>query len=198
MVTMKTLPKKDEKNWSKIGIIVLGIGFALLFVGTYVLTILTGTVFAPNVKEGDTVAIDLTIRDTSGNPIITTDQQLYSTTLRSGNPVFFTPSFSLVVNGSYNQSIIGIDAYNPTVSVGPVTYGMLGLELEMISSGLTGMHKGETKTISLSSIYSTSSTLSKEDYEQLGGNFSRAAVGDMYPWSFADQPTIDLNQTGST
>jgi hypothetical protein len=195
MVVMKTLPKKDEKNWSKIGIIVLGIGFALLFIGTYVISILTGSVFVPAVKAGDSVTIDLTLRDNLGRPIITTNQQLYNSTLRSGSFVFFTPQMTILANGTFNKTFVGVNAYNPILSVGPITFGMLGPELDLISAELVGMHAGQTKTVDLSALYSSSSILSKEDFEQLGGNFSQAAAGQMYPWGFADQPTVNLDSS---
>ncbi|MDD1679890.1 MAG: hypothetical protein LUO93_11995 [Methanomicrobiales archaeon] len=192
---MKTLPKKDEKNWSKIGIIVLGIGFALLFIGTYVMSILTGTVFATAIKPGDSVTIDFTVRDKLGRPIITTDQQIYNGTLRSGNPVFFTQKMTFPANQTFNKTIVGVGAYYPALSVGPVTFGMLGPELDLISAELVGMHTGETKSINLTALYSSSSVLSREEYEQLGGDYNLSAVGQMYPWSFADQPTVNLDSS---
>jgi hypothetical protein len=195
MVAMKTLPKKDEKNWSKIGIIVLGIGFALLFIGTYVLSILTGSIFAPAIKAGDSVTIDYTLKDYLGRPVITTNQQLYNATLHSGNFVFFAQQMTLQANGTFDNTFVGVTAFNPTLAVGPVTFGMMGPELELISSQLVGMHAGETKTVNLSALYSSESILSREEYEQLGGNFTYASVGQMYPWGFADQPTVNLDSS---
>jgi hypothetical protein len=193
MLAMKTLPKKDERNWSKIGIIVLGVGFALLFVGSYVLSILTGSVFVPAVKAGDSVTIDLTIRDYLGRPVLTTDQQLYSGTINNGNLVFFMQKMTIPANSTFNQTFVGINAYLPSSAGGWVTFGMLGPELQLISSELIGMHAGETKTIDLSSLYTSSSVLSRENFEQLGGNYTQAGVGQMYPWEFADQPSVDLD-----
>jgi hypothetical protein len=190
---MKTLPEKDERNWSKIGIIVLGIGFALLFVGSYVLSMLTGSVFVPAVQAGDSVTVDLTLRDYLGRPVLTTDQQLYSTTLQGGNLVFFTQSMTIPANGTYDNTFVGINAYLPSSSGGWVTFGLLGPELEQISSELVGMHEGEKKTIDISTLFSSSSVLSKEEFEQLGGNYTLATEGQMFPWEFADQPSIDLD-----
>jgi hypothetical protein len=192
---MKTLPKKDERNWSRIGIIVLGIGFALLFIGTYALSILTGSVFAPAVKAGDSVTIDLTLRDYLGRPILTTDQSLYSSTIRGGNLIFFMQPMTILANATYSSTFVGINAYNPASSGGWITFGLLGGEMQRISSELVGMHKGETKTIDISTLYSSNSTFSKEDFEQLGGNYTQAQVGQMFPWEFADQPSIDLDSS---
>jgi hypothetical protein len=190
---MKTLPKKDEKNWSKIGIIVLGIGFALLFIGTYVLSILTGSVFAPAVKAGDSVTIDLTLRDNLGRPIITTNQPLYSNAIHNGSPVFFIQPITIFAKGSVNGTFTEINAFNP-VSGSWVNFGMLRPEMDLISSDLVGMHAGETKTIDLSTLFSSSSSvLSKEEYEQLIGNYTQAEVGQMFPVQLAEQPSIDLD-----
>ncbi len=194
---MKTLPKKDERNWSKIGIIALGIGFALLFIGTYVLSILTGSMFVPAIKAGDSVTVDLTMRDRLGRPIITTDQQLYSSTIRNGELVFFTQSMTLPANGTFNTTFAGINAYNPA-SGSWITFGMLGPELELISSELVGMHAGEKKTVNLTALYSSNSVLSREEFEQLGGNYNQTMVGQMYPWAFADQPTVNLDPSTPT
>jgi hypothetical protein len=193
MWAMKTLPKKEGRNWSKIGIIVLGIGFALLFTGTYLLSILTGSVFIPAVKAGDSVTMDLTIRDYLDRPVLTTDQQLYSSTIRSGEPVFFAQRMTIPANSTVNETFVGISAYYPSSTGGWVTFGLLGPELELISSQLVGMHAGQTKTIDLSTLFSASSVLSKNEYEQLGGNYTQATIGQMYPWQFADQPSIDLD-----
>lgn len=190
---MKTLPSKEERNWSKIGIIVVGVAFAVLFVGTYVLTILTGTVFAPLIKNGDTVVLDVTIRDSENRPILTTSQDVYNEGRGSGYPVFFAQRFQVVANQTYNETLIGVDAYNPRVSSQWVMYGIFGPEMDMISAGVVDMKVGEKKAIDLTSFLGTTRTLTIEDYESLVGNFSRAQPGDMVPLAFSDQPVIPID-----
>jgi hypothetical protein len=189
---MKTLPKKDERNWSKIGIIVLGIGFAVLFVGSYVLSILTGSVFVPAVKPGDSVAIDLTIRDSLGRPIITSNQPLYSSTMNKGDLVFFIQPLTISANRTFDTNIIGIDGYF-SGSGSWITFGIMRPELELISSEIVGMRAKDTKMIDLSNQMSAPSLFNKEVFEQIIGNYSQATVGKQYPIAFADQPSVDLD-----
>ncbi|MDD1673555.1 MAG: hypothetical protein LUP99_04000, partial [Methanomicrobiales archaeon] len=187
---MKTLPKKDEKNWSKIGIIILGIGFALLFIGTYILSILTGTVFAEAVKPGDSVTIGLTLRDAQGRAVLTTDQQIYASGRSAGDPVFFSPSIALVANKTYNESLVALDAY---VGTEWIKFGMFGAEMEMISAGIVGMKTGETKTIHLDSLTASTRTMTKEEYEGIGGNFTTSVPGEMLIRAFSEQPEIPVD-----
>jgi hypothetical protein len=191
---MKTLPEKNERNWSRIGIIVLGVGFALLFVGTYIMSILTGTVFAQSIQEGDQVAVEFTIWDVQNRPIITTNQQLYSTAHQQGIPAFFSPGMVVVANGTYNESILGIDAYNP-VTAEWTKYGMFGAEMEIIGEGMVGMRIGETKNISLSTLTMAPTILIREEYENIGGNFTTTRIGQMLVRAFTEQPEIPLNGT---
>ncbi len=194
---MKTLPEKNERNWSRIGIIILGVGFAILFVGTYLMTILTGTVFAAAIQEGDPVILEFTIWDDQNRPIITTNQQLYSTARQQGIPAFFSPGITVVANGTYNESILAIDSYNPVIATEWIQYGMFGPEMERIGEGLVGMKIGETKNISLASVTATSATLSREEFESIGGNFTTITVGSMLVRAFTEQPEIPLNGTTS-
>jgi hypothetical protein len=192
---MKTLPEKNEKNWSKIGIIVLGVGFALLFVGTYVISILMGTVYAPAVKDGDPVTIDLTLRDAEGRAILTTDQQIYAAGRSNGIPVFFSPRFTIIANQTYPDPLLSLDAYNPYVGSEWIKFGIFGTEMEMISAGVVGMKQGETKIIHLDSVTSASRTMTMEEYEALGGNFTAAMPGEMMIRAFSDQPELPTNST---
>lgn len=172
---MGNIKPNKERNWSKIFAIVFGIIFAFMFVGTYLLTILGSTVFAPAIKPGDSVIIDLTIRDRMGRPILTTDQGEYRGALNAGYQVFFTQPLQIKANGTYNEIIIGVDAYLPPQWT---KFGMLLDEMELITAGVVGMKKGEKKTIDLSSIAVLPQSFSAEDFEASGGNFTAAKVGD--------------------
>lgn len=190
---MKTLPTKEERNWSKIGIIVVGVAFAVLFIGTYILTILTGTVFAPLIKDGDTVILDITIRDSKNRPILTTSQDIYNEGRGLGYPVFFAQRFQVMANRTYNETLIGVDAFNPRVSSQWVTYGIFGPEMDMISAGVVGTKVGEKKTIDLTSLFGATRTMTIDEFESLVGNFSRAQPGDMIPLAFSEQPVIPVD-----
>ncbi|MDH7593411.1 MAG: hypothetical protein QHG99_03530 [Methanomicrobiales archaeon] len=165
----------NERNWSKIFAIVFGIIFAFMFVGTYLLTILGSTIFSPGIKPGDTVTADLTIRDGAGRSILTTDQSEYSRAMSAGYSVFFTPALQIKANGTYNETIIGVDAYFPPQWT---KFGILLDEMEMIASGVVGMKEGERKTIDLSTIAILPQSFAAEDFEASGGNFTSAKVGD--------------------
>jgi hypothetical protein len=145
------------------------------------------TVFVPKIEENDLVTYNFTIWDNLNRAIISTDQQIYSNSVRNGNIVFFTQPMTIPVNVMINDTFVGVKAYNPA-SGSWVNFGMLGQEIQLISQELNGMSVGETKTIDLTSLYSSNTVLSKEEFEQLGGNYNEAFVGQMYPWEFSDAP----------
>jgi biotin transporter BioY len=82
--------KKDEttKLVSKIFIVCV----CVLFVGLMILSGM-GTVwltFFTSVKSGDTVELDYTVYDSLGNPLLTSDQQIYNQRINSGYGIIFS------------------------------------------------------------------------------------------------------------
>ena len=95
--------KKDAstKLWKKI----LIVGACVLFV---VLMIVSGmgsgwlSIFTV-VKPGDTVVIDYTFFNAEGNPILTTDQQLYVKTASTGSRLVLSRQISIAANQSLTR-----------------------------------------------------------------------------------------------
>jgi len=193
---MKTLPRKKERNWSKVFVIIAGIAFVLLFVGTYFMTLLNGTFFSPKIQGGETVLIGLTIRDEKNRPILTTSQQVYSDALTQGFQVFFTPQPTVIANKTYNESLVGVDAYAPQMQW--VKFGLFGPEMERITNSLVGMREGETKTIDLTSFLSSTRKMTIEQFEGIGGNYNSTQEGDQIVLGFTQQPTIPVGGSNTT
>ena len=98
--------KKKEastKLWQKI----LIVGACVLFV---VLMIVSGmgsgwlSIFTV-VKPGDTVVIDYTLLNAEGNPILTTDQQLYMKDATTNRGLVFSKQISIVANQTLPRSL---------------------------------------------------------------------------------------------
>lgn len=187
--------QENERNWSRIALITLGFLFVFLFVGTYILSILSYTVFSPPIREGQKVEIDLTIRDRQGRPILTTSQQEYSTARSAGYQVFFSAPLVIVANATYNETMVPLDAYYPPEWV---KFGMMGEEMEMIARGVVGHKKGERLELRLSDLGFEPQAVSAEEFESTGGNFTQTRIGDQIAFGFY-APTAtaaDGNTTG--
>ncbi len=94
--------KETTKIWVKAVIAMACVFFALVMVlsamGTGWLSFFTV------IRSGDTVTIDYTIRDGNGNPLVTTDQQVYKSVAGSGSGIFFSKQLVIQANQSFFQT----------------------------------------------------------------------------------------------
>ena len=85
--------KKEKKTeifpWKKVFVIAVGV----LFIAMMVLSAMGMSWLQSfrTVMANDTVTIDFTLRDAMGQPVLTSDQNLYQTALGRGYPGPFTP-----------------------------------------------------------------------------------------------------------
>ncbi|MCJ7795004.1 MAG: hypothetical protein MUP10_04120 [Methanoregulaceae archaeon] len=88
--------KQQTKNWVKALVIIA----CVLFAGLMVVSAMgTGWLsFFTVIRPGDTVTIDYTIRDGNGNPLVTTDQQVYRSVAGSGSGIFLSKQLVVQAN----------------------------------------------------------------------------------------------------
>lgn len=192
--TQQKTPKGDDKAWLKWGYVGIALLIAVAMVGTYF-----APVFGSSQKAqiGNNAAIGYTIRGEDGRPIITTDQNLFSSEYQKGNLVLLTRGLTMPV---------GARVSGENVAVLPVEYppdfvdvGLLGFETNAISEGLVGMRPGEVKVVSFS--YGENNlemNLSQEDVDGIGLNFTERQVGDVVALGLTTSPDISMGNDTAT
>jgi hypothetical protein len=178
-------------GWKKILVVAVGVTFVVLMILSGMGTSwITGMKSA---KPGDTATIDYTIRDSDGNVVITTSQSIFNATLKSGDMAFLTSRMSIGVNSTAAKEIIRVPVYHP--QVGQLQFGLFSPEVDAISQGITGMKKGETKTVLLMSDPSFSRHMTAEEFQGIGGNYTSVRIGDPFLLAFVEQPIMKLDNT---
>ena len=192
--TQQKTPKGDDKAWLKWGYVGIALLIAVAMVGTYF-----APVFGSSQKAqiGNNAAIGYTIRGEDGRPIITTDQNLFSSEYEKGNLVLLTRGLTMPVGGLVSGE---------NVATLPVEYppdfadvGLLGFETNAISEGLVGMRPGEVKVVSFS--YGENNlemNLSQEDVDGIGLNFTERQVGDVVALGLTTSPDISMGNDTAT
>jgi hypothetical protein len=177
--------KKKEINWNKGLLVVFGVLFAFLMIGTYMSPLISTF---RSVRANDTVTVEYTLRDADGRAILTSNQAIFTQEGQAGSPVFLTQDLAVKAGVIGNDMINAVPAYHP--SIGWTEFALLGLEIDDISAEVLDMHSGETKKISFTYEDSLIVNMTPEEYDIIGGNFTRAEVGNYIPIAFSDTPII--------
>ena len=187
--------KQQTKNWVKALVIIA----CVLFAGLMVVSAMgTGWLsFFTVVKPGDTVTIDYTIRDGNGNPLVTTDQQVYKSVAGSGSGIFFSKQLVIQANQSSNKAIIPIQVYSAQ-SGWSKTFALFGGEFDAIASNIIGMKDTEQKSIRIPFRDSMTQTWSVAQLKSNGVNITDVQIGDQIAMGVSDTPELEKNTTASS
>jgi hypothetical protein len=181
----KKKKEMETAQWKK----VLVVGACVLFV---VLMIISGmgshwlTMFTV-VKPGDAVVIDYTIYNAAGNPVVTTDQQIYKQVLASNKSLLAAKQISLTANKSLSKPLYPVQVYSPS-SGWNNEFALFGTEYDAISTGLVGMKTNDRKTISLPASSSMSQVWSVEQLKRNEINIDDVSEGDIFAMAVSDNP----------
>ena len=186
--------KKEKKTeifpWKKVFVIAVGV----LFVAMMVFSAMGMSWLQSfrTVMANDTVTIDFTLRDTMGQPVLTTDQDLYQTTLARGYLVFITSPLTIQAGHLGNQPFTGVQAENYYVSRSSeqVKFGILGQELDELDAAVLGMKTGDTKTIHFTFSDPLIISMTKQEFTSMGGNFTNSGIGDLVPIGISEAPVV--------
>ena len=138
-------------------------------------------------KPGQTVVLDYTLYDGSGNPVITTDQQVYTMAASAGKPVLYTQQIVVVANQTMTEPIYPVPVYT-SQSGEENEFAIFAMELNAITSGVVGMSTGQQKTVALPASSSMSQLWSAEDLERNGIDLESINVGDQFAMGVSDNP----------
>ena len=148
------------------------------------------------IKPGDVAVVDYTLRDAQGNPILTSNQQLYTQTCQSGfrYPVLqavdhnckpFLPIGDIPGAGIYTKYRLG---YEPVCPVWK--------RYSAISTGIVGLKANGQKTISLESNKPMTQFWSANQLALNNMSLSSMEVGQLIALGVSDNPeTASANST---
>jgi len=186
--------KQTTKNWVKAVIAFVCVFFVLVMVlsamGTGWLSIFTV------IRPGDTVTIDYTIRDGNGDPLVTTDQQVYRTVAGSGAGIFFSKQLVVQANQSSTKAVIPIQVYSAEGGWSK-TFALFGGEFDAIASNIVGMKQNEQKSIRMPFRDSMTQTWSAAQLKSNGVNLTDIQIGDQIAMGVSDTPELEKNTTAS-
>ncbi|MBN1194970.1 MAG: hypothetical protein JXA08_06445 [Methanomicrobiaceae archaeon] len=148
-------------------------------------------------QSGNAATIDFTLRDESGFAVLTSNQQVMKNAIEAGEGVLITQPIVLEVGGNITEEIIPVDAYisDGTQYYNVGKYALLSFELNTISDACEGLRQNDRKRVSFEYPELPVWTLSVENFENFGGNFSDVQVGDWVPLGFSTAPIISVDNT---
>lgn len=184
---------KKASTWTgtKIALVVVGVLFVVLMIASTipmsVFSSLKGT------QPGDMATVAYTIYDDQNRPIVTSNAKLYNDTLAKGGTVFYSNPLQVSVNGTTMTNVTRI----------PVQYqqyqnyfGLFRDEMNLITTGLSGMKVNEQKRISLVMPKDPLETqVSAEQFALLVKPVNETRVNEQFALALTDHPQVNLDNT---
>ncbi|DAC71586.1 MAG TPA: hypothetical protein DSN98_09625 [Thermoplasmata archaeon] len=191
--------KKKNEAWVKTVSKIFIVLACLLFVGLMILSGMGNqwiTMFN-SVKSGDTVVLDVTVYDATGNPIITSDQTVYNQVVAKGQNIFATKQLTVISNKTMDKSIFGVPG-SASTGTGVQQLAIFSSEYNAISSGIVGMKVNEQKRIAIPSDNMMKNDFSVEQLALSKINLTDISVGDSFFMGVADTTQQVTNTTKAT
>jgi len=167
---------------------VLVVGACVLFV---ILMILSGTsshwlsIFTV-VKPGDTVVVDYTFYDMSGNSFLTSNQVTYTQISSKGNNILYGKPLSMTAGQNLTKSLLPVQIYTSD-SGWSHSFAIFGPEYDAIGGTLLGMKTGDQKRIQLPNA-SMSQFWSNDTLERNNLSLDTLNIGDSLAMAVSDNP----------
>lgn len=173
----KKQKEASQKRWKKVLFVIA----AVLFIVVMVVSSMGSqwiTGLAP-VKAGDSVVVDYTLYDSSGNPIVTTSSLLYKEQYNNNKSILYAKPLSLTANKSLKDAIYPVPVYISENGGSYAEFALYNPEYNAISSAVVGMRTNDKKQVSLTSDTSMSKLFSPEILMNGNVNISTLNVGDV-------------------
>ena len=187
--------KKTEarvKTWYKVVTIIACVFVAVLMIlsgmGHNWITALRA------VQPGDSVTVQVTINDAGGNPLVTTDQQLYEKLISQNKGLFYANSMVIVANKTSPDTLVPVPVYS-TGNGWADTFALFGNEYDAISQALVGMKVNDEKTIQLPSAGGMIETWTTDQLTKQGVNLTDVHVGDQLSMAVSGKQQLEKNAT---
>ncbi|MFA4877759.1 MAG: hypothetical protein WC586_10120 [Methanoregula sp.] len=190
----KKRKEASKKNWNKIIVVVVGVLFVVLMIVSAMGSSWISS-FAVT-KPGDVVTLDYTLYDYSGNPIVTTDAQLFKDTVTKGGSMIYSKQLSITANQTYTDPVYPVDVYTVAGGWGN-QFAFFSREYGAISSGIVGLKTKDRKMIALPAENSMTQFWSAEQLIRNNVNLTRIQVGDVLAMGVSNNPAESQNDTAS-
>jgi len=167
---------------------VIVVGACVLFV---ILMILSGTsshwlTIFKVIKPGDTVAIDYTMYDATGNPLLTSNQQTYTAAAAKGRYILYSQPLSMTAGQNLTKSIYPVSVATSSTEL-TTQFALVRTEYESINQAIIGMKTGDRKRIQIPNS-SEPKLWDAETVTSSGLNVSDLTVGGLLPMAMSDNP----------
>jgi len=106
--------KKQEEKSKKLWIKVLAVGLCVVVAAMMVISAMGSSWISSLavVKPGDVAVVDYTLNDAHGNPLVTTDAQVYKQALGSGSNILYSKQLTVTANQSAASSVYPVQVYS--------------------------------------------------------------------------------------
>jgi hypothetical protein len=185
----KKRKEASTKNWKKI---FAGIFLAFICVMFAMAMILSGMGTSwisslASVKAGDVVVIDYTVRDARGNPLLTSDQQVYTQSAAAGYWLLGSKQLTVTADQSLTRPLFPIQVITPD-RTGWRQFALLASEYDTISHAIIGMKVNEQKKINLGTIGPITDFVSADQMEKIKLNLTNVGVGESIVLPISENP----------
>jgi len=184
---------KTASTWTvtKIALVVICVLFAIFMIvsslGVSWLTSLKGT------NSGDVATLAYTIYDDQNRPIVTTNSKIYNDTLAKGGTVFYSNPLQVPVNVTTKTNVTRIPVQYQQYQT---YFGLFRDEVNLISSGLSGMKLNEQKRISMVMPKDPLETqVDSEQFSLLVKPVNQTRLNEQVVLALTDNPQINLDNT---
>ena len=142
------------------------------------------------VRPGDSVTIDITVRDASGNALVTSDAQLFESMYNAGGNPLYSKQLAVVANQSATEAVMSIPVYSVTDGWNE-SFALFGGEYDAVTAALVGMKVNEQKTVTIPFTDSMTQTWTTESLSSQGVNITNVHVGDVLSMAVSSESTLD-------
>jgi hypothetical protein len=164
------------RKWKKIAAIVVGVLFVVLMVVSSMGSSWISSLAVA--KPGDLVTLDYTLYDSSGSPIVTTNQQVFEAAIAKGSGMIYSKQLAITANQSYTDPVYTVQVFTIGNGWGN-QFAIFPMEYDALSSGVVGMKAKEQKTITLPADASMTQLWSPEQLKRNNVNMTNIRVGDV-------------------
>jgi hypothetical protein len=147
-------------------------------------------------EKGDLVVIDYTLLYEDDRPLFSSVEQTIESGYNEGMNIGYTPQMLVEAGSEMEESMQNVDVYyyNPDYSsVRSIQFPFFQAEMDAITAAVTGMKENGRKTVEFDFWSDLKSTLTPEQFANIGGNFTTAEVGDVVPMGFTEEPIISID-----
>ncbi|WP_292425136.1 hypothetical protein [Methanoregula sp.] len=178
---------KSKKVWIKALAIVAGVFFVIVMIVSSMGSSWISSLAV--VKPGDVAVVDYTIRDSQGQPLLTSNQQLYTQLTSGGSSVMYSKQLTITANQSLTKSVFPVQFYTANTGWASTNqFALFASEYDAISTGIVGLNTNGKKTISLASKQPMTQFWSADQLASNNMSLSSMQVGQLLALGVSDNP----------